>query len=209
MDIFCDHIVNKYAEYYRKYNKYIKEQNQQIEGQTFNTELPEDKEIEHFFLPKNYKKTHFYSKRKEFPNLNKIILNKDLWNVDITKVNSNEYNDIHFSIIKNINHKIHRPLTLNQLFQYDFPDAQEIKKNNPNIVNELFNQFSDKYQTFFCERAKKIIKKTKPNLEDTKLSDIRKNINILIIVGPSFLFKHQNILKENIKKMMKISIKLF
>ena len=232
LDTLCDHIHNKYVEYGQIYNQYIKQQNQRIEGHTFNTELPDDKEIEHFFSPKNYKKTHFFSKTNEFPKLNTIILNKEYWNVDITKVNSNEYNDVHFcvfkkyhskygpvedsyymdkfmldfkdahfSIIQSYDHKILRKITLNQLSQYDIPDAQEIKKNNnSDTVNYLFNQFSDRYQTMFCERAKTIKKKMKSNLEDTKLLDIRKNISILIIVGPSFTFQTSKYFKGNYQK---------
>lgn len=55
---FRDFIYNQYSEYKKIFMKYIKEQNENIECQTFNSELAKEYEIEEFFSPKNYIKTH-------------------------------------------------------------------------------------------------------------------------------------------------------
>ena len=137
-----------------------------------------------FFL--SYKITHYYTKPTEFPDLHLILLEDKYWNLDITEVNSSEYNDVHFSLINKINQKTIGKLTLLQLAQYDIPNANERKKKNQqDTIKHLFNQFSNKYQTLFCKRAKIIKEETKNNLDNQKLTNIRNNISILIIIGSS------------------------
>lgn len=104
LEVFRDKIYDKYTKYKDKYIKYIKRQNEYIQGETNNSELPKEEEIENFFSPETYKGTHFFSSKNNFPKLYKILLEQKYWNIDITEVNSTEYNDVHFC-----NFKIYQP----------------------------------------------------------------------------------------------------
>lgn len=73
LERFLDIICDKYSYYKGEYFEYFKMQNKYIEGKTNNHELPNEEEIEEFFSPQDYKKTHFLTRNNNFPQLNKIL----------------------------------------------------------------------------------------------------------------------------------------
>lgn len=92
-------------------------------------------EIEQFFSPTKYNVTHFYGETNYFPDLKSILLNKKYWNVDITKVNSDEYNDVHFGVIKKYNSRYSKYGPVEDMHYMD-----KIIEDLKNSVDSLFKE---------------------------------------------------------------------
>ena len=72
VDTFYESIFSQYAIYKKKFIDDIILQNYAIK--TINSQLPNEYEINNFFSLESFRKTHFYSNSKDWPNFNNIIV---------------------------------------------------------------------------------------------------------------------------------------
>ena len=109
---FSKNIENLFHKYREDFEKYINAQNVPIQGKMINESLFTPKEVDDFFNYKMEERTYFFNKSCDWPNLKNIFLDEKFWDVDISKVNEEEYINVHFCVFKkasSADHQVDNP----------------------------------------------------------------------------------------------------
>ena len=91
-----------FYKYREDFERYIKEQNAPNQEKTVNECLFTSKEIETFFTYDENERVYYFNEIGDWPDFESIRLDEKSWNVDISKVNEEEYHNVHFSYLKQI-----------------------------------------------------------------------------------------------------------
>lgn len=110
-----------------------------------NNSLFTPKEIDDFFKYNKKERTYFSNELNDWPNLKSIRLDEKFWNVDISKVNEEEYNNVHFCIFKkasSADHQLDNPNNYGPIkgeYYYD-----KFKKDFEKAVNSFLEKCETK-----------------------------------------------------------------
>ena len=101
---FCDLIQMLLPVYKEEFESIIIEQNKKVDGVNSSYDPTDSKTIKYFFNINPLDETHFFTCQtslNEWPNFGSIIINDTFWNVDLSDVDNQEYNDVYLvKIIK-------------------------------------------------------------------------------------------------------------
>ena len=160
LDEFSANIINIFYKYREDFERYIKEQNAPIQGKTVNECLFTSREIEAFFTNDENERVYYFNEIGDWPDFKSIRLDEKFWNVDISKVNEEEYHNVHFCIFQTSS----------------FTDHQI---NNPNNYGPIKSEYySVKYKKDF-EKAVNLLHEKNDTKESFSAFITIKNTNIL------------------------------
>ena len=160
LDDFSASIINLFHKYREDFEGYVKEQNLPIQGKTVNDTLFTSKEIEAFFTYKKNERFYVFDENCDWPDLNSIRLDEKFWNVDISKVNEEEYNNVHFCIFKT-------------------SSSADQQISNPNNYGPIKGEYySIKYKKDF-EKAVNLLHEKNDTKESFSVFITMKNANVL------------------------------
>ena len=108
---FCQFISEKLISYKKKFMDIIIVQNAYINEMVENKSLPDKKAINLFFSSNLISDDLFYHGKDTWPNFSSIMIDNNHWNVDVSTVDQNEYQNVFFCMFKmnNLQGSIYNP----------------------------------------------------------------------------------------------------